>query len=286
MSTTNKKHCDVAIVGCGPVGAMLANFLRRSGHSVIILDRMREVFYSPRAYGLDDQTMRTMQTLGLDAELRERGHVRLVGVAFRDSDGSELVHFSNETLGEDFLSGDCGHPYTNFFHQPGFEELLREDFANEGGAEALLGYEVTEVKDRGDHTVVTAREVDTGERVQIEAAFTVGCDGPASIVRKTMGTSRKELDYTDLTGVLDPETHEVLVNRNGTFVNFGPPFYTLEFILRDAVGPEGQFHGNFGRPTSVLVDYPFITGRSTPDSYLTGEKLVEALNSGLRRFGW
>ena len=47
----------------------------------------------------------------------------------------------------------------------------------------------------------------------------------------------KELDYTDLTGVLDPETHEILVNKNGTFVNLGPPFYTLEFILRDAVGP-------------------------------------------------
>ncbi|HEY5779027.1 MAG TPA: type 1 glutamine amidotransferase domain-containing protein [Terrimicrobiaceae bacterium] len=96
----------------------------------------------------------------------------------------------------------------------------------------------------------------------------------------------KELDYTDQTGVLDPETHDILVNRNGTFVNLGPPFYTLEFILRDAVGPDGQFHGNFGRPTSVLVDYPFITGRSTPDSYLTGEKLVQVLNSGLRRFGW
>jgi putative intracellular protease/amidase len=96
----------------------------------------------------------------------------------------------------------------------------------------------------------------------------------------------KELDYTDQTGVLDPETHDILVNRDGTFVNLGPPFYTLEFILRDAVGPDGQFHGNFGRPTSVVVDYPFITGRTTPDSYLTGEKLVEVLNSGLRRFGW
>jgi putative intracellular protease/amidase len=97
----------------------------------------------------------------------------------------------------------------------------------------------------------------------------------------------KEYDYTNDTGVLDPlAPGQLLVNRDGKFVNFGPPFYTLEFILRDAVGPEGQFHGNFGRPTSVLVDYPFITGRSTPDAYLTARKLVEVLETGLRRFGW
>jgi putative intracellular protease/amidase len=96
----------------------------------------------------------------------------------------------------------------------------------------------------------------------------------------------KEYDYTEHTGVLDPLTPgEVLVNHDGKFVNLGPPFYTLEFILRDAVGPEGQFH-DFGRPTSVLVDYPFIMGRSTPDAYLTGRKLVEVLETGLRRFGW
>ena len=73
---------------------------------------------------------------------------------------------------------------------------------------------------------------------------------------------------------------------NGDFVNLGPPFYTLEYMLRDAVGPDGQFHGNVGKETSVIVDYPFITGRSTPDSYMTGEKLVEALDKGLTRFGW
>jgi hypothetical protein len=36
----------------------------------------------------------------------------------------------------------------------------------------------------------------------------------------------------------------------------------------------------------VIVDYPFITGRSTPDSYLTGQKVVEVLEDGLRRWGF
>lgn len=95
-----------------------------------------------------------------------------------------------------------------------------------------------------------------------------------------------EYDYLNNTGVLRPGSGDVLNDQTGQFVNFGPPFYTLEYILRDATGPEGQFHGNVGRETSVIVDYPFITGRSTPDSRLTGEKLVEVLENGLRRFGW
>lgn len=100
-----------------------------------------------------------------------------------------------------------------------------------------------------------------------------------------------EYDYKDGTAVLDPLTGQVLTRQPGNWsgtnvVNVGPPFYTLEYILRDAVGPDGQFHGNVGHATSVIVDYPFITGRSTPDSIMTGEKLVAVLEDGLRRFGW
>ncbi len=84
----------------------------------------------------------------------------------------------------------------------------------------------------------------------------------------------KEYDYKDGTGFV------------GSDLNMGPPPYPLEYILRDATGPEGGYHGNFGREISVIVDYPFITGRSTADSYTTGQKLVEVLERGLKRYGW
>jgi len=88
-----------------------------------------------------------------------------------------------------------------------------------------------------------------------------------------------EYDYHDGTA---------FVRARNTFLDFdmGPPAYPLEFILRDAVGPDGEYIGNFGRERSVIVDYPFVTGRSTPDSYLTGQKVIEVLENGLRRWGW
>jgi putative intracellular protease/amidase len=84
----------------------------------------------------------------------------------------------------------------------------------------------------------------------------------------------KEYDYKDGTGFV------------GVDFNMGPPPYPLEYILRDATGPEGGFHGNVGKETSVIVDYPFVTARSTPDSGPSGELLVQVLENGLRRHGW
>lgn len=90
-----------------------------------------------------------------------------------------------------------------------------------------------------------------------------------------------EYDYQDGTG---------FVESRGKYLNFnmGPPPYTLEYMLRDATGPDGAYHGNFGHPTSVIVDYPFITGRSTSSSILTGQKMIEVLDGDppLRRWGW
>jgi putative intracellular protease/amidase len=90
-----------------------------------------------------------------------------------------------------------------------------------------------------------------------------------------------EYDYKDGTGFM--QSRDKFLD-----FNMGPPPYPLEYILRDATGPDGAYIGNFGKETSVIVDYPFITGRSTPDSLLTGEKLVEVLDGSpaLRRWGW
>lgn len=96
-----------------------------------------------------------------------------------------------------------------------------------------------------------------------------------------------DYDYLDGTGFEGP--HAIDGSKKGFgegWINFGAPFYPLEYILRDAVGPEGQFIGNVGHETSVLVDYPFITSRSTASSRECGRLLVEVLEKGLKRYGW
>ena len=83
-----------------------------------------------------------------------------------------------------------------------------------------------------------------------------------------------EYDYQDGTGFV------------GTDFCIGPPPYVLEYVLSDAVGPQGRYHGNFGKRTSVIVDYPFVTARSLQCSHEFGDALLTVLEEGLRRYGW
>ncbi|WP_075214088.1 type 1 glutamine amidotransferase domain-containing protein [Mongoliimonas terrestris] len=83
-----------------------------------------------------------------------------------------------------------------------------------------------------------------------------------------------EYDYHDGTGFV------------GTDFNMGPPPYVLEYLLADAVGPTGAYHGNFGKRTSVIVDYPFITARSLQCSHEFGDRFVDVMKNGLVRSGW
>ncbi len=106
-------------------------------------------------------------------------------------------------------------------------------------------------------------------------AFARDYENRESIIKNKHVTGHcLEYDYKDGTGFL------------GTDFNMGPPPYPLEYILRDATAPQGRYIGNFGQETSVIVDYPFITGRSTADSYLTGKKLIEVIEQHLRRWGF
>jgi len=106
-------------------------------------------------------------------------------------------------------------------------------------------------------------------------AFAREIDDRKSLIRGKHVTGHCiEYDYKDGTGFIN------------TDLNMGPPPYPLEFILRDAVAPDGVYHGNFGRRTSVIVDWPFITARSLQCAHEFGEQLVNMLAHGLRRYGW
>lgn len=94
----------------------------------------------------------------------------------------------------------------------------------------------------------------------------------------------REYDYKDGTGFAQMYGYDG--EPMNTSANFGPPFYPLEYILRDAVGPDGRYHGGVGHYLSTILDYPFLTGRSTQDSTLVGELMVQVLEKGLRRYGW
>ena len=194
---------DVLIVGCGPVGATLVNHLRLFGHNVAIFDRDTEVFYTPRAVGFGDESLRTLQSLGILERMREGNHCYQADIWFYDSKGRCLGTFDRRGLGEDLLFSRCNHYPMTFFHQPSVEKLLREDFQLEPKVDAYLGFEVLEVTDDGSRATLKSKNLDTGEEQEFEAAYIVGCDGGRSLVRRTLGVERIDLEYSEEYLVVD-----------------------------------------------------------------------------------
>ena len=63
-------ECDVLIVGAGPVGLTLANTLGLAGVSVLVIEKLDSIIDYPRAIGIDDESLRTLQAAGLSEQVQ------------------------------------------------------------------------------------------------------------------------------------------------------------------------------------------------------------------------
>ena len=179
---------DVAIVGFGPVGALLTNLLGRHGLRVQVLERDADLHPLPRAVHFDGEVMRVFQAAGL-AEA-------VAGVARATSRGMHFVNAAGETLmvrrGTD---GPGPHDWASnwYFHQPELDAVLRRGAARFASVDVRLRHEVLAVRDGGDHAAVTVRSRATGASRTLTAGYVVGCDGARSLVRQSIGASMRDL---------------------------------------------------------------------------------------------
>lgn len=61
MNTTNYTT-EVAILGAGPVGLTIANYLSKQGIQVMVVEQLDRLIDYPRAIGIDDESLRTIQS--------------------------------------------------------------------------------------------------------------------------------------------------------------------------------------------------------------------------------
>ncbi|MEY4373230.1 MAG: hypothetical protein RL219_1999, partial [Actinomycetota bacterium] len=70
MTSTTRHVCDVAIVGAGPVGSLLAVVLRDLGLETVVVERDLAPYMLPRAAVMDDEIQQVFHAHGLDEQLR------------------------------------------------------------------------------------------------------------------------------------------------------------------------------------------------------------------------
>jgi len=171
---------DVAIVGAGPCGLTLACMLGLHGVRVTVVEERPTLIDYPRGVGLDDESLRTFQTLGLVDDVLE--HVvpdQLL--IYLDSSGRELARLAPS-------AAPYGWPRRNGFVQPLVDAAILRGLERHTGVDVLWAHAVEGFEQRDDRVELAVRDAQ-GAATTIAARYVVGCDGGASMVRKQLGVA-------------------------------------------------------------------------------------------------
>ncbi|MFK4548053.1 2-polyprenyl-6-methoxyphenol hydroxylase-like FAD-dependent oxidoreductase [Streptomyces tendae] len=224
---------DVAIVGFGPVGQMLALLLGKAGHDVIALERWPKPYDLPRAVHFDDEIGRIFQVAGVSAEVAAVTDPVPDHYEWRNREGESLVRIDWSG------TGPSGWPTASFFSQPQLEAVLSRAAEEQSTVTVVRGCEVVDLEHAADHVRLITNG--TGGPGEVRARYVIGADGANSFVRSRMATTVTDLGFFYDWLIVDTQPHEQTTwspmnwqlcdpSRPTTVVSGGPGRRRWEFM--------------------------------------------------------
>ncbi|MFT4725776.1 MAG: 2-polyprenyl-6-methoxyphenol hydroxylase-like FAD-dependent oxidoreductase [Granulosicoccus sp.] len=177
---------DVAIIGAGPVGTLLAILLGNKGKRVTLVERWPTIYDRPRAVTMDHEVARILATFGIDCDNDP-------AIQYHE----ELYYWKNADL-EDLQIVDwksvssSGWRVTYWFNQPELETRLLAIAATIPSINLIRGWEAVSIEQNENRVSVGLQETKEihgpdGKSQKLNASYLVGCDGANSFVRNQLG---------------------------------------------------------------------------------------------------
>ncbi|MFI0411622.1 FAD-dependent monooxygenase [Actinomadura sp. 3N508] len=209
----------VLVVGGSLVGLSTAVFLAQHGIRCTLVERHPSTSIHPRAVGYYPRTVELLRQVGLEDVAKKEAagyetHRTRAGV---ESLAGEPL-FSREELDGDSDLGDLTPARLLMLTQDRLEPLLRAR-AEERGADLRFGTELLAFAQDDDGVTAVVRD-DDGVRL-VRADYLVGCDGPRSLIRKTVGVpcEGQGVISRHLSIAFHADLHEVLGERRYSVVH-------------------------------------------------------------------
>ncbi len=190
-------NTDVLIVGAGPTGLSLACQLLRHGIDFQIIERNDGPTPYSKAIGVHARTLEIYEQMDLAASALEQG---TIAGKVRMLEGGEIlgeVDLSN--LGE----GLSAYPFMLLLEQNKNERLLY-DYLQGHGRDVLWQSELVSFVQSAKGVTAEVKTPNDVNRT-VEARYLVGCDGPKSQVRHTLGLSFEGSTFERIFYVADVE---------------------------------------------------------------------------------
>ena len=177
MATAKKFTTDVIVLGAGPVGLTIANGLGQAGLKVTVIEQLDQLIDYPRAIGIDDESLRTMQSVGLVDKVLPHttpDHA----MRFLTPSGRCFADIQPKTR-------EFGWPRRNAFVQPYVDAVLLEGLKRFDNVNVLFSRQLKIFNQTADQVEVEITNKDEQTEI-ITAKYLVACDGGNSVVRRTL----------------------------------------------------------------------------------------------------
>ncbi|ORA84440.1 bifunctional 3-(3-hydroxy-phenyl)propionate/3-hydroxycinnamic acid hydroxylase [Mycobacterium malmoense] len=169
---------DVVVVGAGPVGLTLSNILGLQGVRTLVVEERDTLIDYPRGVGLDDEALRTFQSIGLVDRILPHTVPNQV-LRFVDAKRRVLAEMAPP-------DARFGWPKRSGFVQPLVDAELLCGLDRFGHVEVWWNRPMTSCVQAADAVAV---ELGGDSPKAVRARYVVGCDGGRSMTRRMMGVS-------------------------------------------------------------------------------------------------
>ncbi|WOE32717.1 MULTISPECIES: bifunctional 3-(3-hydroxy-phenyl)propionate/3-hydroxycinnamic acid hydroxylase [unclassified Acinetobacter] len=177
MTNTTDYSTEVAILGAGPVGLTIANYLSKQGIQVTVIEQLDQLIDYPRAIGIDDESLRTIQSVGLVEQVLPHTTPNHA-MRFLTPKGRCFADIQPMTR-------EFGFPRRNAFIQPQVDNVLLNGLKQYKDTRVLFSRQLTEFSQ--DAQGVTLKLEDKAQKQEIiHAQYLIACDGGNSIVRRSL----------------------------------------------------------------------------------------------------
>ncbi len=224
---------DVAVIGYGPTGMAMAGLLGQAGHNVLVLERYAGLYNLPRAAIFDDETMRTLDKLGIAEQMLPKLHVQR-NYEWVNAAGHLLIDHSFAERGR------SGWAEWYMMYQPELEEALDGVCRALPNVEIIHGAKVVDLEQDLAGVTVHVESLD-GTRRSVRCAYAVACDGGNSVVRRHLGIGEHDYGFSEPWMVCDFRlNHDVELpsarqvgdpQRPVSIISLGPRHHRFSFML-------------------------------------------------------